>query len=334
MGKNIETEKPEISVVIPTYRRPCLLRESIKSVVNQKIDVPFEIIVVDNEPSRDWAERVDDATIDFVTNNVKVYRNEKNLGMFGNWNKCIEHARGNWITVLNDDDLMMGNCLSTACLMMNEATSNIFVVQNDFFGTKIPKKLDVPYFFRLLKTIKLCVKKSRCRSEVSLFDMYCGMPFRGGLGVFFKKDLAINIGCFNENYYPSADYHFFSNYIKKYGSAYTTTDICAHYRWGENDSLKVETRIGFIEKDYLIRADIVESLPLNCLYKKMFGALNGVLKRVQISQHSYQCQGLDRTQLNTYFETSSRMDKIFNKYIRHIVKVFAFVFWNVAARGK
>jgi len=41
----------EISVLIPTYLRPDMLRRSIDSCLAQQgVEVPFEIVVVDNDP--------------------------------------------------------------------------------------------------------------------------------------------------------------------------------------------------------------------------------------------------------------------------------------------
>jgi len=42
----------EISVLIPTYLRPDMLRRSVDSVLaQQRVEAPFEIVVVDNDPN-------------------------------------------------------------------------------------------------------------------------------------------------------------------------------------------------------------------------------------------------------------------------------------------
>ena len=52
IGELDYVKEPFFSVVIPTYGRPDLLRNCIMSAVRQKsFDVPYEIIVVDNEAS-------------------------------------------------------------------------------------------------------------------------------------------------------------------------------------------------------------------------------------------------------------------------------------------
>ena len=49
--------------------------------------------------------------------------------------------------------------------------------------------------------------------EIKLADLIIGNPVTGTLGVIFNKNSAINIGGFNENYWPSSDYLFFSKLI-------------------------------------------------------------------------------------------------------------------------
>jgi glycosyltransferase involved in cell wall biosynthesis len=45
----------EVSVVIPTYNRSALLRNAVDSVLAQDTQVPFEIVIVDNNSQDDTA---------------------------------------------------------------------------------------------------------------------------------------------------------------------------------------------------------------------------------------------------------------------------------------
>lgn len=93
---------PIVTVCIPTYNRASLLRESIGSVLSQTFH-DFKLIVVDNA-SEDETETVvrsfDDGRISYV-------RNARNIGLRGNWDRCLSLATGRYITILPDDDLMM-----------------------------------------------------------------------------------------------------------------------------------------------------------------------------------------------------------------------------------
>ena len=50
---------PAITIAIPTFRRPDLLREAISSALSQRTDCPYEVIVVDNDTDREGAITVD-----------------------------------------------------------------------------------------------------------------------------------------------------------------------------------------------------------------------------------------------------------------------------------
>jgi hypothetical protein len=47
---NNNGDHPLITIAIPTYKRPLLLQEAVKSALSQITNVPFEVIVIDNDP--------------------------------------------------------------------------------------------------------------------------------------------------------------------------------------------------------------------------------------------------------------------------------------------
>lgn len=97
-----------LTIAIPTYKRPKFLYQAIDSAVHQeKSGIRYNIIVVNNDPETDLAEFEQfyrDAPVD-----VRFYTNERNLGMLGNVNRCVELAEGKWIAFLHDDDLLLPN---------------------------------------------------------------------------------------------------------------------------------------------------------------------------------------------------------------------------------
>ncbi len=91
------SDKPLVSVVIPTYNRPEALRRAISSVLSQK-GVELDIIVVDDASDLDMSGEL--AGYPQVT----YLRNEKNMGGGYARNRGIEAARGAFISFLDDDD--------------------------------------------------------------------------------------------------------------------------------------------------------------------------------------------------------------------------------------
>ena len=110
-----KVENPEITIAIPTYKRPNLLLEAISSAINQETSVKYDIIVVDNNPGRgDETEQLMEKFRDSLL--VSYYKNSSNLGMVGNWNQLFSIAKGQWVAMLHDDDLLYPNYIK----IMNE----------------------------------------------------------------------------------------------------------------------------------------------------------------------------------------------------------------------
>src|SRR6266852_5744847 len=91
---------PLVSVVIPTHNRPQLLAEAIASVRAQTF-TDYEIIVVSNGESADMRHASGMAAagcqyFELPRGNASAARN------FG-----IAHATGEWIALLDDDDLWL-----------------------------------------------------------------------------------------------------------------------------------------------------------------------------------------------------------------------------------
>lgn len=103
----IEDKKPILSICIPTWNRAKFLDISLKSFVEQIVDIDtseLELYVSDN--------RSDDNTPDIVKLYIEqglpiIYnRNEENLGAAGNFVKCMQWASGKYILLLGDDDIL------------------------------------------------------------------------------------------------------------------------------------------------------------------------------------------------------------------------------------
>lgn len=88
-----------ITIAIPVYERYDFFEEALFSALKQT--VPCQILVVDNASSH---MRFADSVKALKDDRVRYYRNSENLGMTGNWNKCIELCDTEWITILHDDD--------------------------------------------------------------------------------------------------------------------------------------------------------------------------------------------------------------------------------------
>jgi hypothetical protein len=94
-----------VTIAIPVYERYDFFEKAINSAINQSITC--SIIVVDNASSHPKFE-------DFCSSrNIKYFRNEFNIGMFPNWNKCFELADSAFVHILGDDDYLENNYIES-----------------------------------------------------------------------------------------------------------------------------------------------------------------------------------------------------------------------------
>jgi glycosyltransferase involved in cell wall biosynthesis len=98
---------PKVSIAIPVYNGETHLAETINSVLTQSWG-DFELIICDDH-STDGSLDVAAACAD---DRIRILRSERNLGFGGNWNRCLGAARGDYIKILPQDDLLHPDCLS------------------------------------------------------------------------------------------------------------------------------------------------------------------------------------------------------------------------------
>ena len=78
-----------VSVCIPTYNYGRFLGQAIESVLAQTWG-DFELVVCDNASTDD----TQDVVASFRDERIRSYRNDANIGLFGNFSRCLELARG------------------------------------------------------------------------------------------------------------------------------------------------------------------------------------------------------------------------------------------------
>lgn len=104
---------PRLSVCIPTYNGAAFLNEAIESVLTQEFS-DFELLIVDDQST--------DATLDiacsFVDPRLQVRQNDQRLGIPGNWNRCLALARGEYLCLFHQDDVMLRSNLEQKIQLM------------------------------------------------------------------------------------------------------------------------------------------------------------------------------------------------------------------------
>ncbi len=230
-----------MTIAIPTYKRTDLLYFAIKSAIEQKQaeGIEYEIIVVDNEAGE--GENDSQRLVEkFQDKKLKYLKNEKNLGMIGNWNRCLELARGKWIAFLHDDDLVDANYINRMCYYINRCKGAKCIIPNwrevDAEGNEIKSSKKN----RRNKKIPILLHKHGIWKPTDLDNVVMNFNFYGApsCGVLIDRECALKLGGFSEKFQMGGDWEFFVRFSRKY-TIYKLNEVLSSYRWAVNASLTI-----------------------------------------------------------------------------------------------
>lgn len=94
----------EASVIIPVRNRIRTIRDAIRSVLSQKTDFPFNLIIIDNHSTDGTTEAIDEFKDD--PRLVHIVPQRDDLGIGGCWNAGVQHPKcGKFAVQLDSDDV-------------------------------------------------------------------------------------------------------------------------------------------------------------------------------------------------------------------------------------
>ncbi len=117
------TRVPIVSVCIPTFNRAHFLPDAVESVLRQTF-ADFELVISDNASTDGTAELLKR----YMDPRVRVHANPHNLGLVGNFNRCLELARGQYVVLCCSDDYWRRDLLAL-CLEFMEQNPRLSYLQ-------------------------------------------------------------------------------------------------------------------------------------------------------------------------------------------------------------
>ena len=97
-----------ITIVLPVYGRPKLLREALETIYAQD-DPHWRLLIADDGSDVQTAELIQRQRAD---PRVDIVRRPQNLGLFGNLNSSIKEVKTPWQLILCSDDCLEPNAIS------------------------------------------------------------------------------------------------------------------------------------------------------------------------------------------------------------------------------
>lgn len=192
--------RPKISVLVPVYRTPIpVLREMIESVCNQTYS-NFELCIADGSMGDDALE---DTILQYHNKDARVvYRKlDENSGISGNTNAALSMATGEYVGLLDHDDLLEPDALYEVVSRLQQQKYDILYTDEDKVNEDSTKYMD-PNF----------------KPDFSM-DLFCSHNY---ITHFFvvKKSIIDSVGGFRSEYDGSQDYDVMFRCIEQ------SKDIC------------------------------------------------------------------------------------------------------------
>ena len=192
----------KLSICIPTYNRAPHLMNSLQSIISMRKPkgFQFEICISDNGSNDNTKEIVNNAKKEI---DINYNRNESNLGIPRNFLKVVSMAKGEFVWLIGDDDLLLPHTLDTLeVLFKNHKTVNFFYI-NSYLLDKdyifsFPQPFDISKLPCKMDKFSL-YEKSQELNFFELINPKVSFDFLGGmfLSIFKRRMWLDNVSILN-----------------------------------------------------------------------------------------------------------------------------------------
>jgi glycosyltransferase involved in cell wall biosynthesis len=172
---------------VPAYNRPAMLAETLASIATQTARVPLEVIVCDDLRMVETC-----AVVGRYASESFVYSpNPATLGAVGNWNQCLNMAKGKWVMVLHEDDTLYPWYFESVLPHLRNGAVAVCTMTSRGPVAPEAQRPQVP------PSVVAFPSRHFLKSSMTPFP-----------GVLVRRDVALRLGGFDERWGPIADYEF------------------------------------------------------------------------------------------------------------------------------
>jgi len=242
--------KPKVSVCMPVYNGEKYLRQAIESILAQSFD-DFELVIADDCSTDSSYEIIEEYAA--KDKRVRAWRNENNLGLFGNWNLTMQKGEGDYIKPFAQDDFCKPALLERLAAALDEnpgvSLSGCAREQlncDEHGERRVAVMPDARKYYR---------DRIFPGRDVSLMFLLHGDNLVGfPPAVMFRRE-HLDRGGFDSRYYHCGDVEFFIRLLKK-GDYYFVYKPLVTYRYhGQNQTHKNFAELKYMSDILLLQED-------------------------------------------------------------------------------
>ncbi len=244
----------DVSVILVSYNTKEYTSECIKSVFDHTQNLDFEIIVVDNDSK--------DGSCEMITKSfpqVKLIKNETNMGFGAANNIAIKQCNGKYVLCLNTDTILVNDAINKLFEHMEKAENiNVGVCGGLLLNEKMEPGMSYfpfPTTFNsnaiawFLKRVKKYCFKSKPNNDKNIDAI-------SGADIFFRKSVLDEVGYFDENFFMYFEEADLCKRIQKAGYHISFVPEAKIIHFGEKSSIsywhnlkqRVKSKYLFIRK--------------------------------------------------------------------------------------
>lgn len=323
----------DLTIVIPTYHRVDGVRKALNSIFKQDANgIRFRVIIIDNDQFELAGSETEKILKKYPEDKISYYQNEQNIGMVGNWNRCIELPKTKWIAMLHDDDILSKRYFALIKPILKRVDNSDIVYVRATSGFlnedgRPEERNGLTKRFHQRFANKLMIFNGRS------YD-YFGPQSIGAMGTpscgtLINREIFLRYGGYDDSHYPSFDAYFPERLATQHGYKVAITTGFMGYSYDRQSASTKEKTIMAWSKEYANYSKnyyAKRSKLSSCLYN-LFSEEMGLAYRDDMTNY---------INISTNFtnkeEVKSNISKILNYkdrgFRRRLYKIFYMIYFR------
>ncbi|GEM_PF-139616 len=233
---NIFATSPLVTIIVPCYNHEHYIIQCIESIYAQTY-THIELIVID-DGSKDGSAQI----LQQLSQTYNFYfEHQENMGLARTLNKAIKLAKGEYITFLASDDLMLPNKIEDLLKTLLLLDENYAVVcGNALFmndqGDIITLQKHGKVYSNFIDYYTVNREDIDLENNFGTYVTLLGGNYLPAMSTLYRKDALFAVGLFTEDI-PIEDWDIYMKLSKQYKMKYINTTV-AIYRWHESNNFK------------------------------------------------------------------------------------------------
>ncbi len=250
-----DSTPPLVSICIPTFNAAKWILSCLESARAQSYP-RLELLIVDDAST--------DATVELIRSiddeRIRLLRNEQNIGLVRNWNRCIEESRGDFVKFLFHDDILYPDCVEKMMrVILSDANVGLVFAPRDIIVEGDPEVELTKIWLRNCTTLHTKFRPlETVNSGRDLFAQYLKGGFQGNWigepsSVLIRKECFARVGLFNLDLHQVCDVEMWLRIMLSYDIGFVAEKLTAFRFHSDSTSFRnITSRRNFLDQLWLL----------------------------------------------------------------------------------